>query len=373
MRADSGYSAGFVRGMPMLQPLVLLVAALLLCGCEAIGFYAQAARGQWQLLSTREPVADLLSRDQTEPALKQRLALINQIRDFAQQQIALPLEQNFSTYVDVGRPYVIWNVFAAPELSVRPLTWCYPIAGCVSYRGYFAQADADQKAQQLAAEGYEVHVGGVRAYSTLGWFDDSVLSTYAMQSEASVAGLIFHELAHQVVYVEDDTAFNESFAQSVEQMALQQYFEARQRAVHDAVQLAPEFAAYAEAQQRQKAFTQLLLKTRDELDAVYSSAATDAQKRQGKQRVLAALATDYEQFRRQWNDERYDAWIKTINNAKLATVADYHQWIGAFRAMREHSGSWPAFYDAVRTLSALPKPQRQQQLLQWQQKERGEP
>jgi len=347
--------------VPPLSAIALSAVAMLLSGCEAIGYYAQAARGQWQLLSSREPVDDFLAGEETAPELKQRLVLVNQIRDFAQQQIGLPLGENFSTYVDVGRPYVIWNVFAAPELSIKPMTWCYPIAGCVSYRGYFAESAANDKAQRLSAEGYDVYVGGVRAYSTLGWFDDSVLSTYAMQSDAALAGLIFHELAHQVVYVEDDTAFNESFAQSVEQLALQQYFEAR---ADDSSQ-AGMFAAYMSAQRREQAFTGMLLKARAELDAVYSSGPDDQSRRTGKQRVLAHLAADYEQLKLQWNgDARYDPWMKTINNAKLATIADYHQWTGAFRHLRHQSATWQQFYDDVKRLAALPKDQRQQCLLQ---------
>jgi len=334
---------------------------MLLCGCESIGFYAQAARGQWQLLSSRQSVDDLLANKQTTPALKQRLELANEVREFAKREIGLPLGGNFSTYVDVGRPYVIWNVFAAPTLSIKPMTWCYPIAGCVSYRGYFTESAANDKATQLSAQGYDVYVGGVRAYSTLGWFDDSILSTYAMQSEASLAGLIFHELAHQVVYVGDDTAFNESFAQSVEQLALQQYFDTK---VKDPA-YAGAFMAYMLGNKREQAFTAMLLKTRAELDKVYASTADDSARRAGKQRVLSQLAAEYEQLKLQWNgDARYDQWMKTINNAKLATIADYHQWTGAFRNLRKQSASWPAFYDAAKALGKLPKEQRQERLQQ---------
>jgi len=344
-----------------LRTTLLFISAALLCGCESISFYAQAARGQWQLLSSRQSVDDLLANEQTALPLKQRLELVNDIRDFAEREISLPLGGNFSTYVDVGRPYVIWNVFAAPELSIKPMTWCYPIAGCVSYRGYFTEGAANDKAAQLSAQGYDVYVGGVRAYSTLGWFDDSVLSTYALQSEASLAGLIFHELAHQVVYIADDTAFNESFAQSVEQLALQRYFDSK---VKDSA-YAGAFMAYMLGNQREQAFTAMLLKTRAELDKVYASTSDDAERRAGKQRVLSQLATEYEQVKLQWNgDARYDPWMKTINNAKLATIADYHQWTGAFRNLRKQSASWPAFYDAVKALGDLPKEQRDERLRQ---------
>lgn len=340
---------------------MLSVISLLLSGCEAVGYYTQAARGQWQLLSSRESVDELIASEQTDPVLKQRLELVNEVREFAQQRIGLPLGDNFSTYVDVGRPYVIWNVFAAPELSIKPLTWCYPIAGCVSYRGYFAEAAANEKAQQLSAQGYDVHVGGVRAFSTLGWFDDSILSTYALQSEASLAGLIFHEIAHQVVYVEDDTAFNESFAQSVEQLALQQYFDSK---VKDPA-FAGVFIAYMAGAKREQEFTAMLLRTRAELAKVYASDVDDAERRAGKQRVLEQLALEYEQQKLQWNgDARYDPWMKTINNAKLATIADYHQWTGAFRNLRRHCADWQQFYAEVKALAALPRDQRQQRLQQ---------
>jgi predicted aminopeptidase len=342
-----------------LRLAALSAVAVALGGCESIGYYAQAAHGQWQLLSSRQPVGDLLASPQTDPALKQRLELINEVRDFAREKIDLPVGENFATYVDVGRPYVIWNVFAAPELSIKPMTWCYPIAGCVSYRGYFAESAANDKARQLSEQGYDVYVGGVRAFSTLGWFDDSILSTYAMQSEASLAGLIFHELAHQVVYVEDDTAFNESFAQSVEQLALQQYFGSR---AADPTR-ARAFATYMANQSREQAFTTMLLKARTSLHDVYSSGKDDAERRAGKQRVLAQLAVDYEQLKLQWNgDARYDQWMKTVNNAKLATIADYHQWTGAFRNLRRQNSTWQQFYEAAKALAALTKDERQQRL-----------
>lgn len=346
-------------GSKNLRVAMLSAVAIVLSGCESIGYYAQAARGQWQLLSSRQSVGDLLANEQTDPALKQRLQLINEVRDFARRQIDLPVGKNFATYVDVGRPYVIWNVFAAPELSIKPMTWCYPIAGCVSYRGYFAEDSANDKARQLSEQGYDVYVGGVRAYSTLGWFDDSILSTYAMQSEASLAGLIFHELAHQVVYVEDDTAFNESFAQSVEQLALQQYFESR---AADPTR-AGAFAAYMANQSREQAFTRLLLRARTSLHDVYSSGKDDAERRAGKQRVLEQLAADYEQLKLQWNgDARYDQWMKTVNNAKLATIADYHQWTGAFRNLRRRNSTWQQFYEATKALASLSRDERQKRL-----------
>jgi len=338
---------------------VLLCIVGSLSGCEALGFYAQAAQGQLELLRAREPINDVLAREATSPLLKKRLQLVEDVRRYAGSELALPVDENFSTYADLDRPYVIWNVFAAPALSVRPLTWCYPIAGCVSYRGYFSQHAAENKAAQLASEGYEVYVGGVRAYSTLGWFDDSVLSTYALQSEASVAGLIFHELAHQVVYVKDDTAFNESFAQSVEQMALQQYFSGRRAAASDQ----HEYENYRIGEQRGREFTLLLLATRNELDALFMSGKSDEAKRVEKQQVMDRLATSFQALKASWNnDDRYDAWMQNVNNARLATIADYHQWIGAFKVLRRQSSSWENFYTRVGQLAQLEKTDREQKL-----------
>lgn len=369
---SAGAGRACLSWVAVVCPLLLLLLSL--TGCEAIGFYTQAARGQWQLLRAREPIDEVLARASADSPLGQRLQLVEDVRRYAARELALPVDENFSTYADLDRPYVIWNVFAAPELSVQPKTWCYPIAGCVSYRGYFSQQAAEAKAAQLGSEGYEVYVGGVRAYSTLGWFDDSVLSTYVLQSEAVVAGLIFHELAHQVVYVKNDTAFNESFAQSVEQLALQQYFADRQADAGGNREHEREYENYRAGQQRQREFTQLLLATRNELDTLFASDKTIEAKRAEKQRVMKRLAASFATLKASWNnDARYDVWMQNVNNARLATIADYHQWTGAFRALHRRSDGWADFYARVRQLAQLQKAAREQALRELQAQDASTP
>ena len=200
-----------------------LGSALLLPGCAAPGYYLQAASGQFEVWRRSRPIAQVRSDAGTAPALRERLALAERIRAFASRSLALPDNGSYRKYADVRRPYVVWNVFAAREFSVRPEQWCFPVAGCVSYRGYFAHPDALAFAAALRSRGHEVHVAGVTAYSTLGWFDDPVLNTFIHYPESELARLIFHELAHQRVYTSDDTGFNEAYATAVELLGARQW------------------------------------------------------------------------------------------------------------------------------------------------------
>jgi len=193
---------------------VVTAVALALSGCSAVEFYWQGLTGQVDILSRAKPISEIMEST-ADPALRDRLARLQAIRVFASRELALPDNRSYTSYADLGRPFVLWNVFAAPELSLAARQWCFPVAGCVAYRGYFSESDARAEAARLIAEGDDVHVGGVPAYSTLGYFDDPVLSTFARYREVELARLIFHELAHQVVYVKDDTQFNESFAATV--------------------------------------------------------------------------------------------------------------------------------------------------------------
>ena len=239
--------------------LVPLLLGVLLSGCASLDYYAQVSRGQLDLLAARQPVADLLADPQTDPQLQRRLALAQQARDFASARLALPDNRSYRLYADLRRPYVVWNVFATPELSLAPLTHCFPVAGCVAYRGFYQQGRARGAAALLQGEGLDTYVAGIEAYSTLGWFDDPILNTMLRWDDERLAAVIFHELAHQQLYVADDTAFNESFASFVEQEGLRQWRAARGLAPGD---------AHAERMRRQ--FTQLILASRERLQALYA-------------------------------------------------------------------------------------------------------
>ncbi|WP_068828875.1 aminopeptidase [Pseudomonas sp. BMS12] len=335
--------------------LVPLLLGLLLNGCASLDYYTQLGRGQLALLAAREPVDKLLADPARDPELRRRLALAQQARDFASRALHLPDNRSYRLYADLGRPYVVWNVFATPELSLAPLTHCFPIAGCVAYRGFYQQGRARGAAALLQGEGLDTYVAGIEAYSTLGWFDDPILNTMLHWGDERLAALIFHELAHQQLYVADDTVFNESFASFVEHEGARQWRAARGLAPLD---------AGAERQRRQ--FTELILASRARLQALYESPASDAEKRQGKAAEFARLRLDYAALRdSQWQgDRRYDAWIAApLNNARLLPFGLYDQWLDAFAALfAQVEGDWPAFYRRAADLGALPAAERERAL-----------
>ncbi|MBK4998412.1 aminopeptidase [Pseudomonas sp. S31] len=323
-----------------------MLAGLLLNGCSSVGYYGQLAEGQWQLLRARQPVDNVLADPASSPQLRERLAHAEQARRFASDHLKLPDNRSYRVYADLGRPYVVWNVFATPELSLQPVTHCFPIAGCVAYRGYYRQGDARGAAALMREDGLDVYVGGVEAYSTLGWFDDPILSTMLGWGDERLAALIFHELAHQRFYVRDDTAFNESFATFVEQEGARQWRVARG--------LAP-LGLGQTAQQEQ--FTRLVLASRERLQAIYAGPLDDAHKRVAKQAEFERLRGEYQRVRdSQWNgDKRYDAWVYApLSNAKLLPFGLYDQWVPAFAAVfREVDGDWARFYERVEQLGRL--------------------
>lgn len=336
--------------------IFLLVTSLLaLSGC---GYYAQSIQGQWELINKREPIAELLADPDTPPALREKLQRSQQIRDFAVQQLALPDNGSYRSYADLGRPFVVWNVFAAEPLAMKLKTWCFPVAGCVGYRGYFSQADAQAFAAELRQQGLETYVAGIAAYSTLGWFDDPLLNTLIDRPEARLAGLIFHELAHQRLYVKGDTAFNEAFASAVELEGVRRWLAAE----GDAEQRAED----ARYRQRQTAFVSLVTAARDRLSALYDSASTDAEKRRQKKQIIAALRADYAALKAgPWAGySGYDAWFDgELNNPQLSAVTTYRDGVPAFQALlAQQGGDLAAFYVAAEALGELPRDQRQARL-----------
>ncbi len=334
-----------------------LFACLLLASCSTAKFYWQGIAGQIDILSRRQPIAEV-EQSTTDPLLKARLQQVQAIRRYASRELDLPDNGSFTTYVDVGRPFVLWNVFAAPPLSLKPRELCYPIAGCVAYRGYFHQEDAKAEAERLAATGDDVYIGGVPAYSLLGYFDDPILSTYIRYREADLARLIFHELAHQVVYVKDDSSFNESFAVAVEEEGLRRWLAAQSKRP-DSAQL----VADAERSSRlREDFRALIRKTRDRLAALYASEHPDADKLALKAQIFAELRGEFAQLEVGWHGApAYERWLASgANNAGIAAIGLYDNRVPQFDALlTESNNDLPRFYDEVKTLAKLPKAERE--------------
>lgn len=334
--------------------LPLLVLAL--AGCQ-LPYYWQAAKGQADLVQRRQPIQRLLDNPATPESLRAQLDYVLQVRQFARDTLHLDIGDNYTAYADLERPYVVWNVVATPALSLQNQQWCFPIAGCVPYRGYFKREDADRFAARLSARGLDTYVGGVAAYSTLGWFEDAVLNTFVQRDALSLAGLLFHELAHRTLYLPGDATFNESFATAVEAIGLELWIE-HARLQH----LKP---AYQQGRQRQQQFLQLVLHHRAQRQALFDSSQSDAAKQAGKAALIQQLRADYAELKAHWNGySGYDAWFNTdLNNAQLSTVATYHQLEPAFQALFEQSGrDFSTFYQRCRQLAAQSREARQQLL-----------
>lgn len=343
---------------PLPYWLISLVATLLcLAGCGSVSYYAQSLNGQLELLANREAISTVIDDPDTPAELKQQLELVLQMRQFASNELSLPDNGSYKNYADLNREYVVWNVFAAPEFSLEPVTWCYLVVGCLSYRGYFSEDSADEYAESLRKQGYDVFVGGVTAYSTLGWFDDPVLNTMLQWSDTRIAKVIFHELAHQKLYIRDDTAFNEAFADTVAQEGVCRWLEA-----HGTANIQDHFHL---EEVREAQFVTLVLETRTRLDALYSSERLPIEKRAMKATIFDDMRTDYVKLKSRWNGyDAYDSWFASdLNNAKLAAVATYREYIPAFQTMLEEaSENLETFYQRAAALGALSEGERDAKL-----------
>lgn len=337
------------------------VAAVALAGCaswaDGPGFYWQSVVGHLDVMRRARPVDALIADPATDPALRARLERAREIRAFATRELGLPANGSYTGYADLGRPFVLWNVFATPELSLRLERWCFPVAGCVAYRGYYDRDAAERFAEGLRARGLEAHVGGVPAYSTLGWFDDPLLSTFVQYPEAELARLVFHELAHQLLYVSGDTPFNESFATAVEEAGVERWIAARGDPALE--------RAYREQSARRRDFVALLRRHKDRLAEVYAGPGDDHAKREAKRRVLQSLVDEYGATKASWGGfAGYDRFFaRPPSNPQLAAVGAYNDLLPAFRALlARESGDLERFYARVRGLAALPRAERDAQL-----------
>jgi len=352
--------------------ICLLLVIIAVSGCHTLTFYGQAAKGQYQLLANRESIEKLTADPKTPARLKRQLELVKKLRTFAQQELKLPVDGHYLKYVDVHRPYVVWNVEAAPEFSMQPKTWWYPLVGSLDYRGYFSERRATNYGGSLRSRGFDVFVGGVEAYSTLGWFKDPVLNTFIFNPEPDLAETLFHELGHQRVFARSDTDFNEAFATTVGEEGARRWMRAQGNVTA--------YEKYLRELKRTRQFVHLITKTRVELEALYGDERTEdgklkattkkralsaEQLRQKKKEILALLQQDYRDLKKEWSgDSNYDAWFaREVNNAQLNSVAAYYDLVPGFEHLLElKGGDLEKFYAAAERLSAMPKKERHQWL-----------
>lgn len=339
-----------------LRYLLFLLAILSglwgLSACTDLGYYLHTAGGHLEVMAERKSIPELLTDQETPADLREKLKEIAWIRHFASEQLALPENGSYQSYVELDRPYVVWNVVATPELSLEPLIWCFPLAGCISYRGYFELKKAQDFARTLEKEGHDITVSGVPAYSTLNWFDDPALSTFSKWPTSSIARLIFHELAHQKLYLPDDSAFNESFSTTVELAGTELWL--------DRFGDSEDKAKYQQKLKYEKQFLELTADTQQELKTLYASNRSDQRKRQKKEEVFTRLRQRYLELRQSWNGYAgYDHWFETLNNAKFASINTYHRWVPAFKlVLRQEQNDLPSFYQRCEDISRLPEEKR---------------
>ncbi len=333
---------------------------LLLGACSDGGYYLQAAKGQYEILKMRQPIGELLASGKLNQKQQLELSRILQIRSFATEQLGLPENGSYRSYVALENRYPIWNVVAAPEFSLDPKTWCFPIAGCVSYRGYFSESAATEFAQNLQKKNYDTLVSGVPAYSTLSWFDDPVFSSFSSWPAPSVARLIFHELAHQQLYLSGDSAFSEAFATGVELAGSERWLAA--------YGTEKEAELFHRRLEREATFVDWTNSLHLQLAELYASNLSLSAKRQKKQEIMAEARHSYLSIKEAWGGySGYDKWVDSLNNARLVSLQTYRRLLPAFAAiLADNNYDFKAFYQTCKNLAELPREQRQQILAMWQ-------
>ena len=334
---------------------------LFLPACSSVGYYVDAANGHLELMSNAEPVDELLQQTDLDKKLREQLINFQQARDFASEHLHLPDNDSYRSYSELGRDYVVWNVVATQEFSTQPETWCFLFVGCLSYRGYFEKQKVDDYAEQLKHKGLDVYVAGVSAYSTLGWFDDPIVSSMLYNSEARRVGIVFHELSHQLMYRKNSTTFNESFAMTVEEEGIRRWFEHNNKPAL--------LKQYNENKSKNSQFHEMLLQTKSRLNFLYTQDLGDDEKRQKKSRYLKSIKDDYIKLKQQWNGfTGYDKWMsQELNNAHFLLVQTYHDLVPMFKAiLRKNKNDLDAFYTEVKKISELDDDDFEQQISNWQ-------
>ena len=343
-----------------LVTIVILIATVLLSGCSDIGYYWHSSKGHMSIMNKRTDITTLLADPEIDVELRSRLLLVQQIRAFSIEALALPDNGSYTNYAKLDQPYVLKNLFAAPEFSTRLLSWCYPIAGCASYRGYYDEALLAEFVAELKKDNADIHIGEVPAYSTLGWFDDPVLSSFIHWPDYRLAGLLFHELTHQRLYIDNDTKFNESLASAVQQMGTELWLKSRHRT--------NEIEQYRQSIIYRQAVVKLIEQTRTTLDVLYQSDVAQSKKREMKLQILDTAIDQHTELATALNYKGgFAAWFsRGLNNAKLASISAYSDYVPAFvNIMTAQQGDFEAFFDAVEIIGNLPKAERNTCLNAW--------
>ncbi len=364
---EAGNKGSGLRRKKIAGLIVIGMLAVILSGCQTLTFYKQAIQGQYQIFSRERPIQKVLADTNTSPALKQRLEFVLQLRQFADTQLKLPVDKQYTKYADLGRRYVVWDVYAAPEFSLEAKKWWYPFVGSLDYRGYFSEKAARSYASKLGQHNYDVYVGGVEAYSTLGWFKDPILNTFIFNRDLDLAETLFHELAHQKVFVGGDTDFNEAFATTVGEEGVRRWL----RAHNDAAGR----DQYLVDVEHDEQFVALILSTRRKLAALYKTepkpedrktpASVKAADREKKAAIIDQLRQNYQDLRARWGGySGYDKWFKgPLNNAQLNTISTYYKLVPVFQKMLSaNGGDLEKFYQQADKLAHFSKKERKKRL-----------
>ena len=345
--------------MPLPAKFIIYPTLLLLLttsnSCTTLSYYQQSISGHLEIMQKSRPIALILTESDIAPELRNRLQQVIAIRKYASAVLFLPENNSYSTYVDLGRQHVIWNVVATPEFSLEPLNWCYLIVGCLTYRGYFSKAEAERYSQELKDGGYDVYIAGVTAYSTLGWFADPVINTMLQYDSTFLARVIFHELAHQLIYFADDTEFNEAFADMVAEYGVRRWLQDNN--------LIKESTEFEQTLARENEFNQLVFKYKAELETLYQSNQDKDELRRQKQVVFEKMYRDYEQLQISWHGpDDYKSWFSSgVNNAKLALILTYKNLVPGFNdILIRYDYDLRQFYRMVTKLADCDKTARRQ-------------
>ncbi len=339
---------------------VFTICLILLSGCAELGYYWHSANGHLGVMNQRVDIEDLLKQDTTDPTLAKRLRLVQEIRLFSIDRLKLPDNGSYRSYVELENPYVLQNLFAAPEFSTRLYQWCYPIIGCASYRGYYDEERLRAYIEKLKSDGFEVHVGQVSAYSTLGWFDDPVLSSFINWPDYRLAGLLFHELTHQKIFIDDDTTFNESLASTVQQAGTELWLIEQQQS--------DKLDGYHRWLRYRDQVIELIVSTQQKLNKIYASEVSDIDKRAAKQRAFTQARAEHSAIAERHSvTGGFNKWFAAeLNNAKFGSVAAYNSQVPAFLAILDyHQRQFDRFYEYVNRLSGLDKTHRDRCLNGW--------